>query len=87
MDNDQLLRLLRGIVERLESKAEGVGERTEVQLRELLLALELSTKLRPKAATSAAVDWQKHLPLLLLLAVIVAAVVAAALGVDVRSLL
>lgn len=90
MDYELLLRLIRKVVERLETKAPAGADQTgdEVQLREMLLALEISLKFRPKPATpKAAVDWSKHLPLLLVLAVILAAVVASALGLDVRGLL
>lgn len=83
--DENLLRLLRGMLEAIEEKAPGQAER-EVELRELLLTMELSEKLKVEKPKPG-VDWGRHLPLLLTLAVVIAALIAALLGVDVRSLL
>lgn len=65
------------------------ADRELVELRELLLTMELTDKLKPAAAKppAPAVDWWRLLPLLLTLALILSAVVAALLGVDLGSLL
>lgn len=66
------------------------GDREVTELRELLLTMELTDKLKPKPSQpkpSASVDWWRLAPLLLTLALILAAVAAALLGVDPRSLL
>lgn len=86
----ELLEFLREVVERIEAKQDAAEDQTgdEVSLREKLLMLELSWKLKGRDAPARpGVDWSTHLPLLLALAVLVAAAVAAALGVDVRRLL
>lgn len=76
------------ILERLLGVA--TSDRELLELRELLLTMELTDKLKsrqPPPKPSANVDWWKLAPLLLTLALVLAAVVAALLGVDLRSLL
>lgn len=85
--DENLLRFLRLIIEALEEKAPAaLPPEREVELRELLLTMELSEKLKVEKPKPG-VDWGRHLPLLLTLAVVIAALIAALLGVDVRSLL
>lgn len=91
MDDEKLLDFLREVVERIEAKADADSDQTgdEVTLREKLLMLEVGWRLKAREAAPAkpSVDWSKHTPLLLTLALVVALAVAAALGVDVRSVL
>ncbi|MBW7916344.1 MAG: hypothetical protein H3C53_06615 [Trueperaceae bacterium] len=65
-----------------------LADRDLAALRELLLTMELTSKLKPapvKAAVS--VDWWRFLPLLLTLGLLLVAIVAALLGVDLGGLL
>lgn len=64
------------------------ADRDIAELRELLLTMELTGKLRPLTAKpTATVDWWKVLPLLLTLGLLLAAIVAALLGVELGGLL
>lgn len=68
------------------------ADRDLVELRELLLTMELTDKLRPPPGAAPkpappAIDWWRLMPLLLTLALILAAVVASLLGVELGSLL
>jgi len=64
-------------------------DREIAELRELLLTMELTGKLKPPPTPkpSTAVDWWKLLPLLLTLALILAATIAALLGVEIGGIL
>ncbi len=64
-------------------------DREIAELRELLLTMELTGKLKPPLTPkpSATVDWWKLLPLLLTLALILAATIAALLGVEIGGIL
>lgn len=66
-------------------------DRELVELRELLLTMELTDKLKPPPPASKprppSIDWWRLMPLLLTLALILAAVVASLLGVELGSLL
>lgn len=79
----------RRVLEQLERLAGArPADRDLAALRELLLTMELTSKLKPapvKAAVS--VDWWRFLPLLLTLGLLLAAIVAALLGVDLGGLL
>ena len=65
------------------------ADREIAELRELLLTMELTGKLKPPPTPkpSATVDWWKLLPLLLTLALILAATIAALLGVEIGGIL
>lgn len=64
------------------------ADRDIAALRELLLTMELSEKLKPTTKPPAAsIDWWRYLPLLLTLALILAATIAALLGVDLGGIL
>ncbi len=65
------------------------ADREIAELRELLLTMELTGKLKPPPTPkpSTAVDWWKLLPLLLTLALILAATIAALLGVEIGGIL
>lgn len=63
-------------------------DREIVELRELLLTMELTDKLKsPAPKPSSSIDWWKVLPVLLTIALLLAAIVAALLGVDLGRLL
>lgn len=64
-------------------------DRDLAELRELLLTMELTDKLKAPAVAKAgaAIDWWKILPVLLTIALLLAAIVAALLGVDLGRLL
>lgn len=86
--DDLQLQFNRRVLERVaELSGELPVDRELVELRELLLTMELTQRMRPASKPPASVDFWKLVPLLLSLAVVLAAVVAALLGVDVRSLL
>lgn len=57
------------------------------ELRELLLTMELTDKLKATAPKPNPIDWWKVLPILLTIALLLAAIVAALLGVDLGRLL
>jgi len=63
------------------------ADRDIAALRELLLTMELTGKLRPPTKPTPNVDWWKILPLLLTLGLLLAAIVAALLGVEIGGLL
>lgn len=66
------------------------ADREIAELRELLLTMELTGKLKPPPTpkpSATAVDWWKLLPLLLTLALILAATIAALLGVEIGGIL
>lgn len=86
--DDLQLQFNRRVLERVaELSGELPVDRELVELRELLLTMELTQRMRPASKPPAGLDFWKLVPLLLSLAVVLAAVVAALLGVDVRSLL
>ena len=86
--DDLQLQFNRRVLERVaELSGELPADREQVELRELLLTMELTKRMRPPPKASPGVDFWKLVPLLLSLALVLAAVAAALLGVDVRSLL
>lgn len=63
-------------------------DRDLAELRELLLTMELTDKLKsPPPKSGSSIDWWKVLPVLLTIALLLAAIVAALLGVDLGRLL
>lgn len=89
--DDLQLQFNRRVLDRVaELSGELPVDRELVELRELLLTMELTQRMRPPPSPSKpapSLDFWKLVPLLLTLALVLAAVAAALLGVDVRSLL
>lgn len=86
--DDLQLQFNRRVLDRMaELSGELPADRELVELRELLLTMELTQRMRPPAKPPPSLDFWKLVPLLLTLALVLAAVAAALLGVDVRSLL
>lgn len=89
--DDLQLQFNRRVLDRVaELSGELPVDRELVELRELLLTMELTQRMRPPPSPSTpapSLDFWKLVPLLLTLALVLAAVAAALLGVDVRSLL
>lgn len=79
----------RRVLDQLEKLAGArPADREIAALRELLLTMELSSKLKPPAVKApVSVDWWRLLPLLLTLSLLLAAIVAALVGVDLGGLL